>query len=113
MQSRDQNGETDDRPIDLSALDPDRDGEAESRLIHGIMAGRRQTYPIRRDLLISVWAMDRRMMAGVAAIAALMLVVVGVSTRTGARAPLTVAESIGVPQEFLGRSADDRQQETR
>ncbi len=113
MHRRDQADETDERPIDLSAFDPDRDGEAEARLIRGIMAGRRQSYPIRRDLLINVWATDRRTMAGAAAIAALMLVVVGVSTRPESRAPFTVAESIGVPQEFLGRPADDRQQETR
>ena len=110
MGKRDQTTTSDDGPLDLSALDPDRDRAAEERLVSAVMGGRRQSYPLQRDLLLSVWATDRRVMVGVAAAAAMLLVVVERSTRPSSQRPVTVAQSIGVPPLFLSASTRTTQE---
>lgn len=89
--------------IDFSALDPDRDVFAEDRLVRNIVAGYRQQYPAKPELLLSVAVLPRRSMFAMFAAAAALLIGVRMISRPAPPRPTTVAESIGVPPEFLAR----------
>ncbi|MBX9928911.1 MAG: hypothetical protein K2X99_08360 [Gemmatimonadaceae bacterium] len=101
---------TSNTPIDLSAFDPDRDPDAEARMIGNILAGRRVHYPLSRSrlgasVLLDVWALDRRAVLAVLAAAASITIVVERVALGTPRAPVTVAEAIGVPPMYLARGA--------
>ncbi len=113
MQQRDSHTDGDPLPIDLSVLDPDRDRDAEARLVRRVMAGRHQSYPIRDDLLLQVWATDRRWLAGVAALAATLLIALELTSRPAAHRPRSVEESIGVPPLFLSGASPESPTEAR
>ena len=94
--------------LDLSALDPDIDGDAADRLVRNVRAGCQQRYPAAPELLMSVWTTSPRALLGVLAVAATVLVAVRLTGTSRMTPPTTVAESIGVPPEFLDRVAQPR-----
>jgi hypothetical protein len=93
----------DDDPIDLTPLDPDADPGAEEQFVGAVMsriAERRNPYPVRVDPLWGAWSLARpvSIAASIAILlAGLLIVRAMVDDR---RAPLTVAESLGIPPEF-------------
>lgn len=94
--------------LDLSALDPDRDGDAADRLVRNVRAGCQQRYPAAPELLMSVWTTSPRALLGVVAVAATVLVAVRLADTPVQSAPTTIAESIGVPPEFQDRVGQPR-----
>jgi hypothetical protein len=92
-----------DDPIDLTPLDPDADPSAEDRFVSSVMsriAAGANPYPMRVDLLWGVWLLGRPVLVAVS----VAILIAGISIvrarRDEARAPLTVAESLGVPPQF-------------
>jgi anti-sigma-K factor RskA len=93
-----------DDPIDLTPLDPDADPGAEERFVGAVMsriATRANPYPVKVDALWGAWSLARPVLIA----ASVVIVVAGVlavraARETGAR-PLTVADAVGVPPEFL------------
>ena len=92
-----------DDPIDLTPLDPDADPGAEDRFVRAVMsrvAARASSHPVRVDPLWGAWSLARPVLIA----ASVAILIAGVSIvrayRAEARAPLTVAESLGVPPEF-------------
>ena len=91
-----------DDPIDLTPLDPDADPGAEDRFVGAVMsrlATRANPYPMRVDVLWGAWSLARPVLLA-ASIAIIVAGVVIVRERRAAAAPLTVAESLGVPPLF-------------
>jgi hypothetical protein len=91
------------RPIDLRAIDPDRDPLAEERLVARVMARVATSRLVPPDVLSGAWSLHRPL-----AYAASALILIGLAfgnlrppARTGT--PATVAEALGVPPEFLAR----------
>ena len=92
-------------PVDLSPLDPDADPGAEERFVGAVMsriASHANPYPMRIDPLWGAWSLARPVLVA----ASLAIILAGVvllrETREAARAPQSVAESLGVPPEFRG-----------
>jgi anti-sigma-K factor RskA len=90
-----------DDPIDLTALDPDADPDAEARFVGAVMARiatRAPAYPTRADALWGASSLARPVLiAASVAIVVAGIVMVRASRDTG---PQTVAESLGVPPLF-------------
>ncbi len=91
----------DETPFDLSALDPDRDPTAQERLVRDVLHGRQRRYPAQPESLVSVWATSPHLGIVLLAMAATLLLIVGMDRRDDTAPPRTVAESLGVPPEFL------------
>lgn len=96
----------DDPPaVDLTPLDPDAEPGAEERFVGAVMsriASRANPYPVRVDPLWGAWSLARPLLVA----ASVAIVLAGFAllreTREDARAPQSVAESLGVPPEFRG-----------
>ena len=91
-----------DDPIDLAPLDPDADPGAEDRFVGAVMsrlATRANPYPMRVDALWGAWSLARPVLLA-ASIGIIVAGVVIARERRDAAAPLTVAESLGVPPLF-------------
>jgi hypothetical protein len=96
-----------DDPIDLSALDPDADPAAEDRFVGAVMtrvAATPNPYPVRVDALWGAWSLARPVLLAASVVIAIAGIVL---TRQPADdgAPLTVAESVGVPMPFRAAGA--------
>ena len=92
-----------DDPIDLTPLDPDADPNAEERFVGSVMSrvGQRgNLYPVKADPLWGAWSLARPVLIAASVAIALAGLVLARSTRDDR--PLTVAESLGVPPEFVG-----------
>ena len=91
-----------DDPIDLTSLDPDADPGAEDRFVGAVMGRIAMTpnqYPLEVGILWGASSLARPvLLAASIAIAAAGVVLARSANSSGA--PLTVAESVGVPMEF-------------
>jgi hypothetical protein len=92
-----------DDPMDLTPLDPDADPGAEERFVSAVMtriSSGPSAYPVRVDALWGVWSLARPVLiaASVAIVAA--GIAMARASSDAPRAPLTVAESVGVPPVF-------------
>lgn len=91
-----------DDPVDLTPLDPDTDPGAEERFVGAVMtriASQANPYPPRVDVLWGAWSLARPVLIA-ASIAIVVAGIVMVRADTNDGAPLTVAESVGVPPVF-------------
>jgi hypothetical protein len=91
-----------DDPIDLTPLDPDTDPGAEDRFVGAVMArvgSRANVYPVRVDLLWGAWSLAKPVLIAASIAIAVAGSLIARAT-TESNAPLTVAESVGVPAEF-------------
>jgi hypothetical protein len=96
-------------PIDLTALDPDVDSGAEERFVGAVMtriAIEANPYPVRVDVLWGAWSLARPVLIAASIVIVVAGLVVTRATTNARHAPLTVAESLGVPPMFpLGSAA--------
>ena len=90
-----------DDPVDLTPLDPDADPGAEDRFVGAVMtriSSQPNPYPPRVDLLWGAWSFARPVLIA----ASIAIIVAGIVVVRGQHdgAPMTVAESMGVPPVF-------------
>ena len=91
--------------IDLSPLDPDADPVAEGRFVDAVMArvvARPQGARLHIDPLIGVWSIMRSPALAAGIVIAVAVGALGLRMKSSVEAkPVTVAEALGVPAEFL------------
>ena len=91
-----------DDPIDLTPLDPDQDPGAEDRFVGAVMSrvGSSATlYPMRVDPLWGAWSLAKPVLIAASIAIAVAGSLIARSTNEST-APLTVAESVGLPPQF-------------
>ena len=92
-----------DDPIDLTALDPDANPGARERFVDAVMtriATQPNPYPVRVDVLWGAWSLARPVLIAASVVIVAAGVMVARTASRGARGPVTVAESLGVPPGF-------------
>ena len=99
-----------DEKISLRSLDPDTDPQAEGRFVDAVMAriaGGNRVYPLPADPLIGVWWLVK---PALIAASLTMVISAGVLARSRPqihRGPVTVAEAVGIPPEFMSPNQRD------